>query len=145
MAIQRLPRPRIAFGAAAEYAQLVRLCGDAPGPAGRYGPAACVGARKDRIEVNPDPAHVSTSYVERQSLTMRMGMRHFTRLTNGFSKKAQNHAHGVAVYFMHCDFVCLHRTLRCTPATAAGVTTKLWELADMVKMPADCEARQAKE
>ncbi|HEX5325045.1 MAG TPA: IS1 family transposase, partial [Acetobacteraceae bacterium] len=86
--------------------------------------------------------HISTSYAERQNLSMRMGMRRFTRLTNGFSKKAENHALAVAIYFMHYNFVRIHQTLRCTPAMAAGVTTKLWELADMVKVLEEWENNQ---
>ena len=132
-----------AFGAAVDYAQLVKLYGDAPGPAGRYSPAECTGIKKNRIEGNPDPAHVSTSYVERQNLTMRMGMRRFTRLTNGFSKKAENHAHSVAIHTMHYNFVRIHQTLRCTPAMAAGVSTKLWELSDMVKVLEEWEGKQS--
>ncbi len=103
---------------------------------------ASTGARiKTRIEGRPDTKHVSTSYAERQNLSMRMGTRRFTRLTNAFSKKAENHAHSVAIYFMHYNFVRLHQTLRCTPAMAAGVTGKLWELADMVKVLEDWEVR----
>jgi hypothetical protein len=92
------------------------------------------------VEGRPDPAHVSTSYAERQNLSMRMGMRRFTRLTNGFSKKAANHSYGVAIYFMHYNFVRIHQTLRCTPAMAAGVTKRLWELTDMVKVLEEWEA-----
>ena len=102
----------------------------APARSGRYSPGECIGAEKRRVEGRPDPAHVSTSYAERQNLSMRMGMRRFTRLTNAFSKKAENHAHAVAIYFMHYNFVRIHQTLRCTPAMAAGVTTKLWELTE---------------
>lgn len=84
--------------------------------------------------VSPDPKHISTSYAERANLSIRMGTRRFTRLTNAFSKKAENHAYAVAIYFMHYNFVRIHQTLRCSPAMAAGVTTKLWELTDMVKV-----------
>jgi len=94
------------------------------------------------VEGRPDPKHISTSYVERQNLSMRMGTRRFTRLTNAFSKKAENHAHSVAIYFMHYNFVRIHQALRCTPAMAAGVTAKLWELGDMVKVLEDWEAAQ---
>jgi hypothetical protein len=97
---------------------------------------------KRRVEGRPDAAHISTSYAERANLTMRMGMRRFTRLTNAFSKKVENHAHSVAIHLMHYNFVRIHTTLRCTPAMAAGVTTKLWELADMVKVLEEWEARQ---
>jgi hypothetical protein len=89
---------------------------------------------KKEIVGNPDPRRVSTSYVERQNLTMRMSMRRFTRLTNGFSKKLENLAHAVALHFMHYNFVRIHQTLRCTPAMAAGVTMKLWEIEDIVDL-----------
>ncbi len=101
---------------------------------GRYSPAQCVGARKQVIEDKPDPAHVSTSYAERQNLTMRMHIRRFTRLTNAFSKKAENHAHSVALNFMYYNFVRIHLKLRVTPAMAAGVTDRLWEVADIATL-----------
>jgi hypothetical protein len=94
-----------------------------------------------RVEGRPDPAHISTSYIERSNLTMRIGTRCFTRLTNAFSKKAENHAHMVALHMIHYNFARIHQSLRCTPAMAAGVTTKLWEVADVVQMLADWEAR----
>jgi IS1 family transposase len=122
------------FGADIDYAMLVKIYGEPTGAVGRYSPGVCVGAEMRRVEGRPDPMHISTSFAERQNLSMRMGMRRFTRLTNGFSKKAENHAHGVAIYFMHYNFVRIHTTLRCTPAMAAGVTPKLWELADMVRV-----------
>jgi IS1 family transposase len=130
------------FGADIDYAMLVKIYGEPTGAVGRYSPGECIGAEKRRVEGKPDPDHISTSYAERQNLSMRMGMRRFTRLTNGFSKKAENHAHGVAIYFMHYNFVRIHTTLRCTPAMAAGVTTKLWELADMVRVLEEWEAKQ---
>jgi IS1 family transposase len=129
------------FGADIDYAMLIKIYGDTPG-AGRYSPGQCLGAEKRRVEGRPDMDHVSTSYAERQNLSMRMGIRRFTRLTNGFSKKAENHAYGVAIYFMHYNFVKIHGSLRCTPAMAAGVTTRLWEMSDMVKVLEDWEARQ---
>lgn len=132
-----------AFGADIDYAMLVKVYGEGPSSAGRYSPGVCVGAEKRRVEGRPDPKHISTSYAERQNLSMRMGMRRFTRLTNAFSKKAENHALAVAIYFMHYNFVRIHQTLRCSPAMASGVTTKLWELADMVKVLEDWEVRQA--
>ena len=92
-----------------------------------------------------DPKHVSTSFVERQNLNIRMGNRRMTRLTNAFSKKAENHAHMMAIYFMHYNFVRIHQTLKVTPAMAAGVTGKLWEMSDMVKVLEDWEARRARE
>ncbi len=97
-------------------------------PAGekRYSPAECIGAVKHRVEGNPNPNHVSTSYVERQNLTLRMSSRRFTRLTNAFSKKVENHALSVALHYMHYNFCRIHKTLRVTPAMAAGVTDRLW-------------------
>ncbi|MGH6876138.1 MAG: IS1 family transposase [Rhizomicrobium sp.] len=121
-----------AFGADIDYATLVKVCGQAPEGQRRYSPAVCTGTHKHRIEGNPDPKHVSTSFVERQNLNIRMGNRRMTRLTNAFSKKAANHAHMMAIYFMHYNFVRIHQTLKITPAMAAGVSTKLWEMADMV-------------
>ena len=127
------------FGADIDYAMLVKIYGDVPG-AGRYSPGVCIGAEQRRVEGRPDPAHVSTSYAERANLTLRMGSRRFTRLTNAFSKKVENHAHSVAIHTMHYNFVRMHQTLRCTPAMAAGVTAQLWELTDMVKVLEDWEA-----
>jgi IS1 family transposase len=129
------------FGADIDYAMLVKIYGTPDGALGRYSPGECIGAEKRRVEGRPDPAHISTSYAERQNLSMRIGARRFTRLTNAFSKKAENHAHAVAIYFMHYNFVRIHQTLRCTPAMAAGVTAKLWELSHMVKVLEDWEAR----
>ena len=123
-----------AFGADIDYATLVKVYGEAPEGQRRYSPAVCTGAHKHRIEGKPDPKHVSTSFVERQNLSMRMGNRRMTRLTNAFSKKAENHTHMMAIYFMHYNFVRIHQTLKVTPAMAAGVTPKLWEMSDMVKV-----------
>ena len=132
-----------AFGGNIDYAMLVKVYGPAPEGQRRYSPAECVGAVKHRVEGNPDPKHVSTSYAERQNLNIRMGNRRMTRLTNAFSKKAANHAHMMAIYFMHYNFVRIHQTLKVTPAMAAGVTPKLWEMADMVKVLEDWEELQA--
>lgn len=122
-----------AFGGNIDYAILHKVYGAAPESAkGRYSPAECVGTQKHRIEGDPDPKHVSTSFVERQNLSIRMGNRRMTRLTNAFSKKAVNHAHMMSVYFMHYNFVRIHQTLKVTPAMAAGVTSKLWEMSDLV-------------
>jgi IS1 family transposase len=124
-----------AFGADVDYAMLVKIYGASPESAkGRYSPAECIGAKKERVEGNPDPAHVSTAYAERQNLTMRMHMRRFTRLTNAFSKKVENHAHSVALHFMFYNFVRIHQSLRVTPAMAAGVTDRLWEISDIVAL-----------
>jgi len=131
-----------AFGGDIDYAILIKEYGAAPEGQRRYSPAICTGAHKHRIEGNPDPKHVSTSYVERQNLNIRMGNRRMTRLTNAFSKKVVNHAHMMAIYFMHYNFVRIHQTLKVTPAMAAGVTPKLWEMTDMVKVLEDWEALQ---
>jgi IS1 family transposase len=123
-----------AFGSAIDYAQLVKLYGEAPGPAGRYSPAECTGAKKTPINGRPDKAYISTSYVERQNLTMRMSMRRFTRLTNAFSKKAENHVYALALYFTFYNFVRMHKTLKCSPAMAAGVSKTLWSMEDVVAL-----------
>ena len=135
-----------AFGADVDYAQLVKSYGKAPGEVkGRYSPAECTGIKKTRVEGDPDITHVSTSYVERQNLTMRMHMRRFTRLTNGFSKKVENHAHSVALHFMYYNFVKQHKGLGgITPAMAAGVTDKLWEMSDVVVLIETEEAKVSK-
>ena len=130
------------LGAGVDYAMLVKVYGEPVGAVGRYSPGECVSTEQRRVEGRPDPAHVSTSYAERQNLSMRMGTRRFTRLTNAFSKKAVNHAHSVAIYFMHYNFVRLHTTIHCSPAMAAGVSQTLWELADMVKVLEAWEASQ---
>lgn len=124
-----------AFGGDVDYAMLIKLYGDAPGHKGhekKYSPAECTGTRKERISGNPDRALVSTSHAERQNLTMRMHMRRFTRLTNAFSKKVENHAYAVALHFMYYNFVRIHQTLRMTPAMAAGLTDRLWDINDLV-------------
>jgi len=121
-----------AFGGDVDFAQLVKLYGPTITAPGRYSPAECIGARKQRVEGNPDIAHVSTSYVERQNLTMRMSMRRFTRLTNAFSKKLDNHIHALALYFVFYNFTRIHKTLRMSPAMAAGITDRLWSLEDVV-------------
>ncbi len=124
-----------AFGADVGYAQLVKLYGEAPEGQRRHSPATCVGARKRRVEGNPDPAHVSTSYVERNNLTMRMSIRRFTRLTNAFSKKIETHTHSVALHFMYYNFCRQHKSLDATsPAMAAGVTDRLWDIEDIVRL-----------
>ena len=120
-----------AFGADVDYAMLVKLYGEPTGQKGherKYSPAECTGTRKLRVEGKPDLAAVSTSHVERQNLTMRMGMRRFTRLTNAFSKKLENHLHMLSLYFVHYNFVRVHKSLRMTPAMAAGVSNTLREM-----------------
>ena len=128
-----------AFGADVDYAQLVKMYGATIGAPGRYSPAECTGSKKIRREGNPDIDHVSTSYVERQNLTIRMHMRRFTRLTNAFSKKVENHAHAVALHMMYYNFVRIHKTLRVTPAMAAGVADRLWEIADIANLVEEAE------
>jgi IS1 family transposase len=125
-----------AFGGDIQYAQLVKLYGKAPGKNDeiRYSPADCIGAKKVVITGDPLLKDVSTSYIERQNLTMRMSMRRFTRLTNGFSKKVENHAHAIALHYMYYNFVRIHKSLRCTPAMAANVTSKLWSIEDIVAL-----------
>jgi IS1 family transposase len=128
-----------AFGADVDYAMLVKLYGGSgEGEAGtaqrKYSPGECVGARKSTVAGSPDPEHVSTSFAERQNLTMRMAMRRFTRLTNGFSKKLSNHEASVALHFMNYNFCRIHQTLRVTPAMAAKVTDRLWEVEDVVAL-----------
>jgi len=133
-----------AFGADVDYGMLVKLYGEpttSHEASRRYSPTDCVGARKDKITGNPDPRHISTSYTERANLTMRMSMRRFTRLTNAFSKKLTNHAHMVALYALWYNFVRIHKTLRVTPAMAAGIADKLWSMEDVVAM---IDARSAK-
>ena len=120
-----------------DYAMLVKLYGEPKGPKTperRYSPADCIGARKDRIAGDPDPKHVSASHVERANLTMRMGMRWFTRRTNAFSKKIDNHCHALALYFVFYNFVRMHKTLRMSPAMAANVSDRLWSMEDVVAM-----------
>lgn len=119
------------FGADVDYAQLIKLYGEVPHPAGRYSPGQIQGAKTFCCTGEPDPKHISTSYVERQNLTMRMSMRRFTRLTNAFSKKIENHAHAVALHYMHYNFVRIHKALRITPAMAANVTDRLWSMSDI--------------
>jgi IS1 family transposase len=130
-----------AFGGDVDYAQLVTMYGPTATAPGRYSPAECTGIKKIRREGNPDIGHVSTSYVERQNLTMRMSMRRFTRLTNAFSKKLDNHIHALALYFAFYNFCRVHKTLRMSPAMAAGVTDRLWSLEDIVaRIDADAPA-----
>jgi IS1 family transposase len=124
-----------AFGGDIDYAMLVKLYGETPEAQKRYSPAQCIGARKTRIEGDPDPKHISTSFAERQNLTMRMQMRRFTRLTNGFSKKIQNHMHMVAFYTVWYNYVKQHKSLKgLSPAMAAGISDTLWSMTDLAEM-----------
>jgi len=123
-----------AFGANVDYAMLIKLYKGGVQDETKYSPADCIGAHKEAISGDPDMDHVSTSYVERQNLTMRMSIRRFTRLTNAFSKRVENHMHAVALHYMHYNFVRIHKSLRMTPAMAAGVTEHLWEIEDIVAL-----------
>jgi len=124
-----------AFGADIDYAMLVKIYGASnDNPESRYSPATCIGCRTGVVAGDPDPEHISTSFVERQNLSMRMGMRRFTRLTNGFSKKLENHGHAVALYFMHYNFCRIHQTLRVTPAMEAGIADHVWSLEELVAL-----------
>jgi IS1 family transposase len=120
-----------AFGADIDYAQLQKIYGAVAEHETRYSPAKCIGCDMKTVSGNPDPKHVSTSYIERQNLTMRMHMRRFTRLTNAFSKKVENHAHSVALHYMFYNFCRVHQTLRVTPAMEAGLTDHVWSLEEL--------------
>ncbi|HVT58146.1 MAG TPA: IS1 family transposase [Thermoanaerobaculia bacterium] len=121
-----------AFGGSIDFAQLVKVyTADSEGEK-RYSPAVCIGCERSSVIGQPDPSHVSTSYVERSNLTVRMSVRRFTRLTNAFSKKLRNHAAAFALFTAHYNFVRVHQTLRCTPAMAASVTKRLWSIEDLV-------------
>lgn len=124
------------FGDNIDYAMLHKIYGSSSEGQKRYSPAECVGCVKKNIKGNPDQNHVNTSFVERQNLTMRMSMRRFTRLTNGFSKKVENHMHAVSVHFMYYNFGRVHKTLRVTPAMAASVTDHVWSLEEIAGLAA---------
>jgi hypothetical protein len=124
-----------AFGSEVDYAMLQKIYGKAPeGGEVRYSPAQCMGAKRAVITGMPDFAHISTSFTERQNLTMSMSMRRFTRLTNAFSKKIENQEASVALHFMYYNFARIHQTLRCTPAMAAGVDKHVWSLEEIVNL-----------
>lgn len=133
-----------AFGADVDYSQLIKLYGATPENETRYSPGECIGCKRERVVGSPDPLHISTSYVERQNLSMRMGMRRFTRLTNAFSKKVENHIHAIAIYFMHYNFAKIHGSLRITPAMAAGVTDHVWDLEEIVGLLEKAEPQGGK-
>jgi hypothetical protein len=117
------------FGGDVDFAQLIKLYGPTPAPPGRYSPAQCIAARKKSLTGKPDETHVSTSYVERSNLTIRMANRRFTRLTNAFSKKIDNHVNALALFFCHYNFCRQHKSLKgSSPAMAAGVTETLWSM-----------------
>jgi IS1 family transposase len=121
-----------AFGGNVDYAQLVKIYGASGENETRYSPAKCLGGIPTPVTGDPDPKHISTSYVERQNLTMRMSMRRFTRLTNAFSKKLENHAATVALYFMYYNFARVHQTLRVTPAMEAEIADHVWSIEEIV-------------
>jgi hypothetical protein len=123
-----------AFGSDIDYAMLIKLYGESPDGQKRYSPANITGTKQQPITGKPDPVHVSTSYAERQNLTMRMHMRRFTRLTNAFSKKVENLAYAVSLHFMFYNFVRIHQTLRVTPAMEAGITDHVWTLEDIANL-----------
>jgi IS1 family transposase len=125
-----------AFGANVDYAMLVKLYGETTGHTTerKYSPAKCCGSIKGTVCGDPDYQHISTSHVERQNLTMRMSMRRFTRLTNGFSKKIENHEYALAIYFMHYNFARIHSSLKVTPAMEAKITDRLWSMDDIVAL-----------
>jgi IS1 family transposase len=123
-----------AFGSEIDYAMLVKIYGETAEAEKRYSPAECIGCERKGITGKPDSKHISTSFIERQNLTMRMHMRRFTRLTNAFSKRIEHHIAAVSLHFMYYNFVRIHQTLRITPAMAAGVTDHVWEISDIVKL-----------
>ncbi len=122
-----------AFGCDIDYAMIIKIYGSSQEEI-RYSPSDYVASEKRLISGNPNKRDISTSFVERQNLTMRMSMRRFTRLTNGFSKKVENHIHAISLHYMYYNFVRIHQSLRCTPAMAAGVTKRLWEISDIVDL-----------
>jgi hypothetical protein len=136
-----IPAVRRAFKDQVDFAMLQKIYGDDRQPEKRYSPAVCLGTETEIIKGNPDPAKISTSYVERQNLTMRMGMRRFTRLTNGFSKKIENLAWAVSLHFMHYNFARPHKTLSTpyptTPAMAAGVADHVWTIREVAELLED--------
>ena len=123
-----------AFNCEVDFAQLVKLYGADMSTPGRYSPPECIGIKVQPRTGNPDMKHVSTSFVERQNLTMRMSMRRFTRLTNGFSKKLDNHKHAVALHYFHYNFIRVHQTIGTTPAVMAGVADKIWTMVDFAQL-----------
>ncbi|HUZ60272.1 MAG TPA: IS1 family transposase [Hanamia sp.] len=124
------------FGSQIDFAQLIKLYGGSEGAGNekKYSPAECTGAKKHTVSGNPDPKRISTSYIERQNLTMRMHMRRFTRLTNAFSKKLENHCYAIALHFVYYNFVKIHKTLRVPPAMEAGLIKRLMSIEDIVRL-----------
>jgi IS1 family transposase len=133
-----------AFGVDVDYAMLIKMYGaPSDSPNARYSPAACIGIRTATLSGNPDRNHVSTSYVERQNLNLRMGVRRFTRLTNAFSKKFENHCHMVAIYHAYYNFCRVHQTLRVTPAMEAGLADHVWTIEELVSLLESTELAMA--
>lgn len=130
------------FGSEIDYAMLIKLYGGTPEQEKRYSPAECSGTKKIKIEGYPDKKLVSTSYVERQNLTMRMSMRRFTRLTNGFSKKLENHMHAISLHFMYYNFCRIHQTLKVTPAMEAGISDHVWSLEEIAGLIPEYKPRK---
>jgi hypothetical protein len=123
-----------AFDREIDYAILIKKYGESPEAEKRYSPAVCVGADKVPMRGHPDPEHISTSYVERSNLTIRMSNRRFTRLTNAFSKKLVNHKHTLAIFFLYYNFARIHQTIRCTPAMEAGISDHVWTLEEIANL-----------
>ncbi|MHB8541700.1 MAG: IS1 family transposase [Candidatus Acidiferrales bacterium] len=123
-----------AFGSEIDYAMLVKIYGTAREGESRYSPAECIDCREVEVSGRPDPKYISTSHIERQNLTMRMGMRRFTRLTNAFSKKIENHIASIAIHYMHYNFCRVHQTLRVTPAMEAGIADHVWSVTELVNL-----------
>lgn len=132
-----------AFGADIDYAMLVKIYGSDATNETKYSPAECIDCKQIAVAGRPDPRHISTSYIERQNLTMRMGMRRFTRLTNGFSKKIENHGHAIALHYMHYNFCRVHQTLRVTPAMEAEIADLVWSIGEIVALLDSNIAREA--
>jgi IS1 family transposase len=132
-----------AFGESVDFAQLVKVFGNGPEAQKRYSPAQCLGTRRVEVIGEPEPEYISTSYVERQNLNMRMQMRRFTRLTNAFSKKIDNLIHSVALFHMHYNFARVHQTLRVTPAMEAGLSSHVWSIQEIVLLPNKVIAKAA--
>ena len=133
-----------AFGADIDYAMLIKIYGQPRDGEARYSPPECIGTQTHNIQGTPDPAYISTSYVERHNLTTRMSLRRFTRLTNAFSKKLENHCHALALYFVWYNFARIHKTLRVTPAMEAGITDHAWTMEDIATLIEANDAPQAR-
>ncbi|HEY1649972.1 MAG TPA: IS1 family transposase [Terracidiphilus sp.] len=131
-----------AFGSDVDFATLQKLYGASEETQKRYSPAKCIGCESKVVMGKPDPDHISTSYVERQNLTMRMNIRRFTRLTNAFSKKLDNHAYAVALHFMYMNFVRIHQTLRVTPAMEAGLSDHVWTFEELISVLPEAKAEK---